>query len=45
MQWWVWVVVAVVVLAIVVGGFAFIQAKRRSSGVIVGGDKGRRGSS
>ncbi len=36
MQWWGWVLVAIVVLALAVGALLAVQAKRRKGGVIVG---------
>lgn len=35
MQWWGWVIVALVVIALLVGAFIAIQARRRKGGVIV----------
>ena len=34
MDWWVWLILVLVVLAVLVGGFLAVQAKRRSGGVI-----------
>lgn len=34
MQWWVWLIIVVVVLSLLFGGFLGLQAKRRSGGVI-----------
>lgn len=35
MVWWVWLVAVVVVLGLLVGAVAGVQARRRSGGVIV----------
>lgn len=34
MEWWVWVLIVVVILAIVVGTIAWIQSRRRAGGVV-----------
>lgn len=34
MQWWVWLIIVVVVFGLLFGGFIGLQAKRRSGGVI-----------
>jgi len=36
MQWWGWLIVAVVVIAVLAVAFVAIQARRRKGGVIVG---------
>jgi hypothetical protein len=43
MQWWVWVIVVLVVLAVLTGAFLAMQSRRRRGGVIVDatGAKGR----
>jgi len=33
-QWWVWLIVIVVVLGLLFGGVLALQAKRRSGGII-----------
>lgn len=33
MEWWIWLIVAVVVVALLLGAFVAVQAKRRSGGV------------
>lgn len=35
MEWWLWLLVALVVMAALVGGFALIQARRREGGVVL----------
>jgi hypothetical protein len=42
MDWWMWVLLALVVLAVLAGLVLYVQARRRSGGVISGGP-GRRG--
>lgn len=44
MQWWGWLIAVVVVLVLIVLGILWIQARRRSGGVVVSGrgkDRGR----
>ena len=35
MQWWVWLVIGVIVIVGVIGGVLAIQARRRTGGVII----------
>lgn len=35
MHWWVWLIIVIVVLAVLLGAFIALQAKRRSGGVII----------
>jgi hypothetical protein len=44
MEWWHWLIVALVVLAVLAGLVLAIQARRRSGGVIASGGRGRRGN-
>jgi hypothetical protein len=37
MPWWGWIIVAVVVIAVALSAVAWVQARRRTGGVIVGG--------
>lgn len=37
MDWWVWLLIVVLVIGVAVAGFAWLQARRRSGGVISGG--------
>lgn len=40
MEWWVWLLIVLLVIGVAVAGFAWLQAKRRSGGVISGGSGG-----
>lgn len=43
MDWWVWLILVLAVLAVLLGGFLAVQAKRRSGGVIAKKRTGHRG--
>lgn len=45
MQWWGWVIVALVVIVAIVAIVLAVQAKRRSGGVIITGRPGKTGGS
>lgn len=45
MEWWGWLIVILVVIAVLVGAFIAIQARRRSGGVIIGPDSPDGGTS
>jgi ABC-type Fe3+ transport system permease subunit len=42
MDWWLWVLLVVIVVAVLAGALAWVQARRRSGGVIAAG-RGRGG--
>jgi len=42
MPWWGWIVVAVAVIAVVLSAALWVQARRRTGGVIVGGPHAER---
>ena len=42
MDWWVWLIIALVAVVVLAGGFLAVQAKRRSGGVIARKDGGTR---
>jgi hypothetical protein len=45
MPWWAWVLIVLVVIALSVGGFLAVQARRRRGGVIIDpGDRPGSGS-
>ncbi|MDI9885097.1 hypothetical protein QMZ92_11995 [Streptomyces sp. HNM0645] len=43
MDWWIWVVIGLVVLAAVASSVVGLQARRRSGDVIAGGTRARGG--
>ncbi|AYV26460.1 hypothetical protein EES41_06960 [Streptomyces sp. ADI95-16] len=43
MDWWVWIVIALALLAVLAGSFLAVQARRRGGGVIVAGKRPRGG--
>ncbi len=42
MDWWMWLVLVLVIAALAVGGLLALQARPRRGGVIVGGSAPRR---
>ncbi len=44
MEWWVWLLIVILVIGVAVAGFAWLQARRRSGGVISGGPGTRGGN-
>ena len=44
MDWWMWVLMLLVVIAAVFGVFLFVQARRRAGGVIATSDRPGKGT-